>query len=227
MLDPAFKGRTFGIMTTTARITAAFIALLAFAAVALQLHVGLERRPDRTVTEEMWRMARYFTILTTLIVVARYGRIAALGRASAGWTGAITLWAVIVGAVYHGLLARDLTGLRMVADQLLHSAVPLAVALWWLAFAPKAGLRPAHAGWWVSWPAIYAIYGLWRGTFVDRYPYFFIDPGRLGWGGVALWLAGLGVVFWIAGLGLVALGRRLSRDRLRPDNAVPDDPRPR
>ncbi|WP_152451584.1 MULTISPECIES: Pr6Pr family membrane protein [unclassified Roseivivax] len=214
-------------MTTHARIFAALIAVLAFAAVALQLYVGLERRPDRTVLEEMWRMARFFTILTTLIVVARYGRIAVLGRASAGWTGAITLWAVIVGAVYHGLLARDLVGLRMVADQLLHSAVPLAVALWWLVFGPKAALRAAHAAWWLLWPAIYAAYALWRGTFVDRYPYFFVDPTRQGWDGVALWLAGLGAVFWIAGLGLVALGRWLSRDRPRPDNAAPGDPRPR
>ncbi|SIS56107.1 hypothetical protein SAMN05421759_101430 [Roseivivax lentus] len=214
-------------MTRLARITAALIAATALLAVLLQLYVGLERRPDRTALEEMWRMARYFTILTTLLVVLRYTRVAALGRASAAWTGAITLWALIVGAVYHGLLARDLTGLRMVADQMLHSAVPLFVGLWWLAFAPKAALRPAHATWWLLWPAIYAAYALWRGTFVDRYPYFFVDPTRQGWDGVALWLLGLGVVFWVAGRGLVALGGWLSRDRPHPDNAAPADPRPR
>lgn len=172
-------------------------------------------------------MARYFTILTTVIVVLRYTRIALLGRASAAWTGAITLWALIVGAVYHGLLARELSGLRFLADQLLHTAVPIAVALWWLAFGPKAALRPVHALWWLLWPATYALYALGRGTFLDRYPYFFVDPTRQGWDGVALWLAGLGAVFWLAGIGLVALGRWLSRARPRSEDAARGDPRPR
>ncbi|MHA6324724.1 Pr6Pr family membrane protein [Roseivivax sp. CAU 1753] len=214
-------------MTLHARLSAALIVALAFAALGLQLYVGLERRPDRTVAGELWRMARYFTNLTTLMVLAQYLRITALGRASAGWTGAITLWALIVGAVYHGLLARELDGLRLVADQMLHSVVPLAVALWWLAFGPKASLRPVHALLWLLWPAGYALYALGRGTFIDRYPYFFVDPTQVGWDGVVLWLAGLGVVFWIAGLGLVALGRWLSRDRPRQEDVALGGPRPR
>ena len=214
-------------MTHQARISAALIAALALAALGLQLYVGLERRPGRAVGDELWRMARYFTNLTTVLVFLRYLRIAAMGRASAAWTGAITLWALIVGMVYHGLLARDLAGLRLFADHLLHSAVPLAVALWWLAFAPKGSLGARHALWWLLWPALYAFYALGRGTFVDRYPYFFVDPTRLGWDGVALWLAGLGAVFWVAGLGLIALARLLTRDRPRPADAAPGGLRPR
>ena len=113
--------------------------------------------------------------------------------------------------VYHALLSRDLSGLRWWTDLGQHSAVPVAVVLWWLAFAPKHGLGPRHAVLWLSWPLVYVAYVLVRGTVDGRHPYFFVDPGRLGWDGVALWSAGLGVGFWLAGLGVVLLARRLGR----------------
>lgn len=192
-----------------ARIAAALVAALALSALWLHLHVGLMRHPDRAVLSELWRIGRYFTILTTALVALSFAWIAVAGLPRAGWSAGLVLWTAIVGAVYHALLARELTGLRWLADLGLHTVVPLAVLLWWLAYAHKTGLGRRHALLWLIWPALYVTYALIRGEMDGRHPYFFVDPARIGWSGVALWCAGLGLVFWLAGLALVLLGGSL------------------
>ncbi|MFD1342752.1 Pr6Pr family membrane protein [Litorisediminicola beolgyonensis] len=213
-------------MVTRHRFAALLVALIALGALALQLHVGLDRRPGRAALEELWRMGRYFTNLTALLVGLSLLIEAAGRRLPATWIGGLVLWEIVVALVYHGLLARDLAGLRAVADQLLHSAVPAVVALYWLA------IRHVRLDWraallWLGWPALYLLYAIGRGLAGDRYPYFFLDPVRQGgWDGVALWILGLGTAIWLLGIGLIALSR-LSPDRPRSGNGVPADPRPR
>ena len=214
-------------MSRNARITAALIAVLAWAVLVLHVQVGLERRPDWTVWQELWRTGRYFTVLTNALAAATLTAVAAGWRVPSGWAAGLTLWMVIVALVYHGLLARDFAGLRWWTDQGLHTAVPGALVLWWLAFAPKTGLRAIHALWWLVWPGLYMVYALVRGEVDGRHPYFFIDPPLIGWGQVLLWIAGLGLVFWLFGLGTVALARRLSSDRPRRAGDGHAGPQPR
>ncbi|MBE9637642.1 Pr6Pr family membrane protein [Salipiger mangrovisoli] len=213
-------------MTQTQRHTALLIALLALGALWLQVHVGLARSPGRTVFEELWRLGRYFTILTNLMVAVSFAMIAAGHRAQPWWLAAVTLWILIVAIVYHGLLARPLEGLRWWSDMAVHTFVPIAVGLWWLALAPKDGLVPRHALWWLLWPLGYVSYALIRGEIDGRHPYFFIDPHEVGWSGVGLWCLALGVSFWLGGLGMVALGRLLSRPS-PPAGDAPDGPQVR
>lgn len=194
-------------MTAFCRTSAALIALLAASSLALYIHVGLVRNAHLSIGEELWRQARYFTILTNAIVAATFARIALTGRAAAPWVAGVTLWIVITGAVYHALLARDHSGLRGLADAGLHTAVPLAVLGWWLLLAPRAGLAWRHAAWWLIWPALYLSYALVRGGIDGRHPYFFVDPPQIGWPSVIVWCLALGAVFWAAGLMLVFLGR--------------------
>ncbi|WP_353473693.1 Pr6Pr family membrane protein [Salipiger sp. H15] len=210
-------------MTQNQRLTALLIALLAIGALWLQVYVGLARRPEQTVLGEFWRLGRYFTILTNLMVAVTFGMIAAGHRAQTWWLAAITLWILIVAIVYHALLARPLDGLRWWSDMAVHTFVPIAVALWWLALAPKDGLLPRHALWWLLWPLVYVSYALIRGEFDGRHPYFFIDPHEVGWPGVGLWCLALGISFWLAGLGVVVLGRLLSRPS-PPAGDAPDGP---
>ncbi|MGR3270098.1 hypothetical protein DU478_10665 [Thalassococcus profundi] len=203
------------------------IALLTWAVLVMHVQVGLDRRPHWTLWQELWRTGRYFTILTNALTAATMTAVAAGWRVPAGWAAGLTLWMGIVALVYHGILSRDLSGLRWWTDQGMHTAVPAAVGLWWWACAPKDGLRRLHAVWWLGWPALYLAYALVRGEIDGRHPYFFIDPPRIGWDMVALWILGLGLVFWLFGLGMVALARWISSDRPRPAGAVPADPRPR
>ncbi|ETX26939.1 hypothetical protein RISW2_17440 [Roseivivax isoporae LMG 25204] len=200
-----------GPMTHAARMSAALLALAAIATLVWHVQLGLDRNPGRTLAVELWRTGRYFTILTVALTGALFAAAALRGRMAAGMAGGLALWMAVVGIVYHVLLARELSGARLVVDQMMHTVLPIAVALWWVACADKAGLAARHALWWLAWPGLYCAYALGRGALDGRHPYFFLDPARIGWPQVALWIVALGGVFWIGGLGLVALARRIGR----------------
>jgi hypothetical protein len=57
------------------------------------------------------------------------------------------------------------------------------------------------------WPLVYVCYALGRGQFDGTYPYFFTNPDRIGWIGVAQWTVILAGSFFVAGLGLIAVAR--------------------
>ncbi|MFW2541140.1 Pr6Pr family membrane protein [Primorskyibacter sp. 2E107] len=210
-----------------ARLIAGVISFAALCALITHVNVGLTRHPERPLWIELWRIGRYFTILTTLLVAILFAKIALTGRLGQAWIAGITLWTAIVAIVYHVLLARDLSGLRWYVDQAMHSAIPLAVAAWWLGFAQTARLRYAHAAWWLAWPGVYMAYALLRGEIDGRHPYFFIDPPLIGWPKVLMWIPTLALLFWVSGLGVIWIGRRLSRARPDPEDAGGGDPLPR
>ncbi|WP_375174265.1 Pr6Pr family membrane protein [Pseudooceanicola sp.] len=202
-------------LTPLSRALAALIAVLAFAALYLQVLSSQQSNPDEAVLATLWRLGRFFTILTNLLVALTYATIALRGRVSLPvWTGGVTLWIAITGVVYHLLLASPdgaMAGLAWWANVGLHTAVPLAVVIWWLAFAPRTGLGTRAALLWMLWPLIYVLYALGRGQFDGTYPYFFTNPDRLGWIGVAQWTVILAVSFFVAGLVLIAVARLLRR----------------
>jgi hypothetical protein len=119
--------------------------------------------------------------------------------------GGLTLAILLVGIVYVTLLRglHPLSGLALVADYLLHYASPAAMAVYWLLFVPRRRLRWSAPWWWVIYPALYFAYALARGQLDGRYPYPFIDVGKLGWQQVALNAGGIALGFILAGLLLV------------------------
>jgi hypothetical protein len=129
------------------------------------------------------------------------------GRATAGVAGAVTLAIIGVGVLYHALLARlfSHTGLAWWVDQGLHTAVPLAVALWWLTFLRQGW--PALLPVWLAWPTVYVAYALGRGALTGFWPYPFLDADKLGWPAVLLVLPGLFAAFAALGLAMIAIAR--------------------
>lgn len=192
------------------RLTAALVALIAAAAVTLNYLTGLGPfRDPQHLWLVAWSQLRFFTVLTCILVAVTFARIARGWAPPPGVAGGLALWAAFVGLVYHVLLGRNLFGLDWWVDHLLHTATPVATLCWWLAFAPRAGLRPLHAVAWLGWPLAYVAYALGRGALDGQYPYFFVNPTEVGWGGVALWTLALGATFLAGGLALVSLGRLL------------------
>lgn len=182
-------------------------AISGFIVVGLLLNYvsALEVYPDKTPAEVLWRLLGFFTNLTNGIAAWCFAAMALRGRfLTPFWMGALTLWIGIVGVVYYGVLFHPLEGLSFWADIAIHGVAPLAVALWWIAYAPK-GLSWHDAVVWLFWPLVYVVYALGRGVTTGAYPYPFIDPLQIGWGGVAVWFTGLGCVFLTAGLSMVAL----------------------
>ena len=139
-------------MSTAARLSALSIALAALAALGLRVAVDMAA-PDATLAGVVWAMARFFTVLTTLLVAVTFAAIAAAGRCPPVWTAILALAIGVVGVVYHLLLAglQDFTGWGRISDLLFHTLVAAAVGLWWAVAAPKAALHwrqvPLFAAW--------------------------------------------------------------------------------
>jgi hypothetical protein len=193
-----------------ARTLALILGAVALAAVVAEF-VRLGGRPGLADWgARAWEMARFFTILTNVLVA---GAMLAQGlgrRVPADLVMTAVLNILMVGAVYQVLLRPEMPfqGLRFWTDLALHALVPAGAVLWWLGFGPR-GLAAARVPRWLIWPAAYCGYALWRGLAEGRYPYFFVDVGRFGWAQVGLNIAGLVAVFGVVGWAMAALSRRL------------------
>ncbi|NKX42996.1 Pr6Pr family membrane protein [Roseicyclus persicicus] len=204
----------FPALSRPARRTALLIALLAAVSVGAQfLHLKAVRAEPPLATA--LEMARYFTILTHLLVAVTFGVISRpiRGGVSGAWLAALTLSMVMVGLVYHLLLSHliDFTGLGWWADHGLHTAGPLAIAFWWLVHAPKRRLEYPDLPIFALWPAVYCAYVLARGSVDGVYPYPFLDLTTLGREAVAVNLAGLFVLVLLGGVGMISIGRFADR----------------
>lgn len=197
--------------TRAARFAAAVIALLAFGSVSLQL--GLNLRDGQPFAETVWRMARFFTILTNLIIAATFVAVASGRTVAPRWLLTMTAAIAGVGIVYHALLSHLLVqvGAEIIANHGVHTAVPILSVLWFAAFAPADSLRWRDALLVVIWPIIYCIYVLMRGAFTGEYPYPFIDANTLSPAQMVVNVAGLTLFFLSLGLALIALLRLRGR----------------
>ena len=195
------------------RFAAALIALAAWAGLAVQFAATFGK--TGSLPETLWILLRFFTVITNLLVAVVMTRAAMGHRVSAFIFAGLTLAIVFVGLVYatllRGLVA--LSGLALLADYLLHYAVPIAMALYWPAFAPKIGLRYRDPLVWCAYPLAYLFYVVVRGSVDGRYPYPFIDVAALGYGRILLNSLMLLIAYLLAGLVLVALGRVMARRR--------------
>ena len=162
----------------------------------------------------------FFTILTNLLVAVALtlpvvGPGTRMGRwaSSEGVRAGVTMYAVVVGLVYHFLLHATWNpqGWSYVANIALHYVMPAAVLIDWLAFTPNGRLRWIDAGKWLAFPLIYGGWTLLLGAISGWYPYWFIDAGELGLGRTLLNFGGLLVFFGLVGLIVVAIDRTLGR----------------
>lgn len=178
-------------------------------------------------------VAAYFTLalLWPAVVALRpgiagrpAGRLLGAAR-EAGWLrGAITLYIIITGLVYHFVLATDKDPISLLVSTvnqpadtgtfLLHYTVPLMVLIDFLFAERRGGYRWRYAAYWLSYPLAYLAFALIRGAFftVGSYPYPFIDVTRHGYGTVMLNVVEYAIVFYLLGSGVVALAR-LARHR--------------
>ncbi|MEV7137148.1 Pr6Pr family membrane protein [Streptomyces tauricus] len=167
------------------------VALAASAGVTLDLLLG-----------DPVRVLSYATILSSILVAAVF-----TVSASRAWkarhplrpplTACTVLYAVGTGLVYHLLLADDatafsmtgdataLTGWHAVTNQLLHTAIPVAVALDWLLLTRPGALRLHSAATWMILPVAYLAYTVTRGLLLPpgtpaRFRYPFLDVSEHG-----------------------------------------------
>lgn len=192
------------------------IAIVGWFALGLQLWLSVSNPAPPGVALSALNYFSFFTILTNILVALSMTFGAAPGtRGAAGFfkrtsvRTALTLYIAVVGAVYFLILRHtwDPQGWQLIADRLLHYAIPFLALLDWIFITPKQGLKPAHALRWLAYPAAYGAYALLRGAMDGFYPYPFLDVSTLGYGQTLINLAALLAVFAACGFGLIGLSK--------------------
>lgn len=198
----------------------AVFAVVGWAALGLQYGLMISGQPAAEVATRTLHFFSFFTIQTNLLVAIALtlpvvGAGTRLGRwaASEGVRAAVTMYAVVVGLVYHFLLHATWNpqGLFQLANIGLHYVMPVAILIDWLAFTPNGRLRWIDAGKWLTFPLVYSGWLLLLGAVSGWYPYWFIDVAELGLGRTLLNLCGLLAFFGVVGLIVVAIDRTLGR----------------
>ena len=160
----------------------------------------------------------YFTILSNLLVAISLSYQLNFPRSKPGQffsstsvSTAIAVYIFIVGLVYN-LVLRGIwspTGWQLVADNLLHVAVPLLYILYWYFFSNPEKLPWKSLLSWLVFPAFYLTYTLIRGALVNWYPYPFVDAGNLGYVKVALNSLAVLAAILITGSVLLTINNRI------------------
>lgn len=208
-----------------ARAWRGVFGLIGLAALALQ-YVLMWVTPRLDAVQVTLNFFSYFTILTNVLMMlamlipAALPR-SALGRALAGprLRGGVTLYAAVVGLIYHFLLHPTWgpQGWLLLANVLLHYVMPTAVVLDWLMFTAKGRLDAVDAVCWLVFPLVYGAWTLVHGLTANWWPYWFINLDALGPVRAVTNFGGLLAFFLGAGLLLVLIdglfGRKLKPDR--------------
>lgn len=200
------------------KILLAVIAGIGWYALSLQFYLVVQNSEanNMTVTRSVTNFFSYFTILSNLLVaVSTTARLlspaSSIGCFFSGIRtySAICLYITIVGIIYSIALRHiwNPQGQQLIADRLLHDAIPLLYLLSWIIFTPKKQLVIRHVFPWLIFPAVYLIYTLTRGAMINWYPYPFIHAGELGYGKVIVNAAVVLLAFVAIGLVLVAINR--------------------
>lgn len=197
------------------RLTAALIAATVLVSVGTQYAVVMAALPQfADPLVRLSELLRYFTILTNLLVGGLMLAVALGWHPTADWRATAFVSITLVGAVFHVLLVTEtpLQGAEWWTDFGYHTVVPIAYALWWLAWG-SVGVRLNRLPLWLLWPLVYCAYALLRGQIDGRYPYFFLNINQLGVVAVLGWIAVMIAAVSATGVAGVAAARLLGRLR--------------
>jgi hypothetical protein len=200
------------------RSCAAVIAGMAWSGLCVQLYFDIDEAliKDEPVTAPVMNFFSFFTIETNILIALVLTMFCTQPQVERFFTGisvvsALVVYIIVVGVVYE-LLLRHLwhpRGMQLLADMVLHDAVPLLYSLYWLVFVYKGSLRWSHPVIWLLYPVAFFLYSMFRGVAFGIYPYPFIDAARLGFEQVMVNAMILLAVFYGLGVGLTALDHAL------------------
>lgn len=163
---------------------------LAWFAVITQFILMLQNRQSN-IPETIIRFFSFFTILTNILVALFFTfkllKPTSLFHQKATVT-AITTFIIIVGLVYQMVLRGiwEPTGMQRLVDELLHTVIPLVVAIYWFIYTGKEKSNMPQVASWLLYPIIYTIFIMVRGRFSNYYPYPFLNIQKIGMGKVLL-----------------------------------------
>ncbi|RVT92667.1 Pr6Pr family membrane protein [Sphingomonas crocodyli] len=201
---------------SSSRLAHGALAIFALVGLVLEYLWALSQHPDRPLAQTAHYVS-FFTIQSnTLILLAAIGMATGAGRlhrwASApGTRAALTVYIVVVAAVFQALLAghQKFDAVGWWGNLLAHQAVPGLWIVCWLWFGPHGGIDRAGPWRWLIYPLSYTGWTMTMGALSGWYPYFFLNPNRVGWG-VAAYIAAIAALFLALGVGCRWIDGRLA-----------------
>jgi hypothetical protein len=206
-------------MPSATKTWAAIGAAVGWFALLLQLYLIIVNR-TAALPETIVRYFSYFTILTNILLALSFTAVYKKGIAAPGSfltkpkkLTATTVYITIVGLIYNIILRFQWApqGWAKLADELLHSLIPVLFILFWLQFVPKQNLQWKNILPWLLYPLLYLCYTLLRGSFVQWYPYPFTDVNILGYTKVIINSAMICAAFIFFSLLFVGIAKIMSR----------------
>jgi len=203
----------------SAKFIALIGAVIGWFAIIAQLYLIIENRVV-SIPGTLLRFFSFFTIDTNILVALCFtfiflGSKSRVGKffSQATTITAFTVYITIVGIVYNIILRSTWNpqGLAMVADELLHSVIPVLFILFWLFFTPIEGLKWKNAFPWLIFPIIYMTYAIVHGVITKFYPYPFVDVNELGYNKALLNAGAVLLVIFLLSLALIATGKIMKR----------------
>ena len=125
------------------------------------------------------RLFNYYTIQTNLMVSVIATFAACQGNQAPTWIAQIgqaaAVWISVTSLGYHFLLSRlyKPEGWQALANVLLHYATPLGMVIYSQLAWGEVKATPLL---WLSYPIVYAVANLLRGSLTGYYPYWFLRP---------------------------------------------------
>ena len=200
------------------RAFAALIGIGALAALVVQILGQMQANPGTSALETIWVLLRYFTIWTNLSIGIFFALSAMRARlVSYSLLSAIVIWILVVGVAYHVLLARvhNPTGVLALTNEIFHTIIPIAVLAFWAMVRERANLSITDPLKWIFFPAAYGACAIARGGLDGVFPYYYMDPGIVGWSGVVASQLQFLLVFLGLGFGIRWLSNRLGAGSVR------------
>lgn len=192
-----------------------FFGILTLVAVATQLVVHISLNYD------VGNFFSYFTNLSNIfaaVVLLVSGYRVLVGKrpseADDVTRGTATIAMAVVGIVFGALLAgEDLGSMVPWVNFVVHYLIPVVMVVDWLFQPPRAKLQLRHIWYWLIYPVAYLTYSLVRGSIVNWYPYWFINPDRAGgWDGVVFYAIAIAIGFLVVSLAMLWLGNKMKRN---------------
>lgn len=162
----------------------------------------------------------YFTIDSNLIAATTLLLFAARSRSDRpqrleALRGAAVVYMSVTGIVFTLLLSgTDVDTAIPWVNTVVHEVMPLVLIADWLLDPPVARLAMRQGLLWLSFPFVWIVYTLIRGSISGRYPYPFLNPANGGYASVAAYSLAILVVMALV-CGVVAwLGNTRNADDL-------------
>ena len=175
------------------RVWHASIAVLAFAALALQLwiavrvsgtpaHTDVGRVGGATLPGRILRTLSFFTIQSNVLAAITSAQLAREPDRDGPFWRVVRLNALVAisvtGVVYSAVLAKthEPQGWQQLfTNTVTHYVVPITMVLGWLLFGPRPRINGEVVAWSLAFPLLWFGYTLIRGEITPWYPYPFVD----------------------------------------------------